>query len=291
MQANKKFFNITSYIDIGTKVLKSQFGMSLTEVIAAAGVASVVALGSAALITETRTIANQGDFQNNLDTRHNLNMQKLKNIALVLEQVRADRAIPGIVIGTNPTLPTYGSVSIANNCFTGGRGAGCAAFNTAWTPLPDLMNGDGLNGLAGDRLIFFETRYQLECGADRCEKISVLLVTRGSTEADCGNCGVSAERRGLRAKVRRTEVNIPVAFFADKRSIDFDCADAAGRILTRVNYKDLDTVCDAYPAGTSCAGVMPPTGYGGGVPSCYAAVNQNCAKGVRTASASAGGCN
>ncbi len=288
MQAFKKINFIKSYFETSTKVIKSQKGVSLTEVVAASAVASVVAIGSASLIAETKSIANQGEFQINIDSRQNLNVQKAKNIGLVLDRIASDISaaytvspIPGITVNTNAEDANFGKVSIANNCFKG-NGTTCSDFNrtAAWYNLPNMYAGDTINGLTADRLISVSFQYKVFCNVDRCDKISLLITTRPSTEADCGNCNASAQARRFVAKDRISELSIPVSFFADKKDIDYTCADTNGRILTRLNYKNLVTTCDAYPAGADCAGDIPMTGYGGAAATCYTAVTGNCAQGI-----------
>lgn len=331
MQAIQKKNQRSFYYETATKVLVSARGFSLVDVVTSAGVAAVVALGSAALITQTKVVSNQGEFQASLDSQHNQDILRAKNTSFVMDRIVNDpnfaAPIPDIAIvnyssvsssggGGSSSYPyssgggqssshNSGSVSAGSNntgrlivnnpCFRGG-GTNCQAYNRDWTDLGTssavtIQTEEGMNGITADKKLFRKTRYKLVCDTNKCDRIVLQVTTRPSRESDCTECHLSAENRGLRGKDRITELEIPVSAFADKNKLNYDCVDQ-GKALTAVNYNNLKTNCDGYPHRTQCSGNIAAVGYGGADPDCYAAVSTgSCSKGVRVAGPNAGSCN
>lgn len=285
MQEIKELFSKLFCLETVLRCGKNKNGMSLAEVVAASAVSSIIAIGSAGLIAQSRNIANFGEFQTNLDSRHTLNVQKVKNMDVFLSKI----GLLGVATSTS-----------ANNCFKR-KGTSCdslppvgfevppgAAVPALFEhdpdgagPLPPIP--DVINGLSSDNLIFMSVTYSVDCDPTKCNKIVIRVETRPSAPADCAGCDGTAQARGLNGKLRLTELTIPTSYLADKRSIDFTCA-TGGEILTKVDYKDLAGVCDNYQATTvvCSGGAVPPSSYGSATPGCYSLANSGvCANGVK----------
>lgn len=256
---NMKLFNFETLLKLGS----NQKGVSLAEVIAVSAVTSVLAIGSASLIAQSRSVANYGEFQTNLDARHMLNVQKVRNTQKFLE------AIGLAVIATSNT---------ANNCFRN-NGSNCESFKVTDVPVPPIFYSspgvpDLINGNSSDGLVTMSVRYSVDCISTRCTQIKISVATQPSQKA---------LSLGLNGKVRRTDLTIPTAFLADKRSIDFTCA-ISGKILTKIDYRDLEGECTDYQAtDVKCSGNLPPISYGNSSPGCYAAsTSASCAGGLKS---------
>lgn len=269
MQVLKFFFNKAYFIESCSKLSirtgNNQSGYSLAEVLAASAVSSIIAIGSASLVAQSRNVANIGEYQTNLDIRHTLNVQKVKNTALLLE-----------AISITP-------VTLAQDCFKR-NGTSCdtaygmsvpAAVPPILKDTSDPSKDDVINGASTDGLIDMAVTYQVNCTATKCTNIQVQILTQPST---------SALARGYIGKIRRTSITIPSSFLTDKRSLEFTCvSDSTGaEILTSINYMSQKADCLSYVATTTtCTGNSLPKSYGDPTPGCQAMAATSCANGYK----------
>lgn len=262
MQVLKLFFNKSYFIGScsksSTRTDNNQYGYSLMEVLAASAVSSIIAIGSASLVAQSRNVANIGEYQTNLDVRHTLNVQKVKNTALLLNAISITPA------------------TLAQDCFKrNGTGCDTAYGMSAPAAVPPILSGDVINGSSSDGLIDMAVTYQVNCTSTKCTSIQVEILTQPST---------SAVARGNVGKVRRTSVTIPSSFLTDKRSLEFTCvSDLTGaEILTSIDYMKQKADCLAYAATTTtCTGNNLPKSYGNATPGCQAMATTSCANGYK----------
>jgi hypothetical protein len=237
-------------------------GFSLMEVVAASGVISIISISTAMLITQSQSVANYGEFVQSLDQRHNISIQKIKNVQNLAQKIGIDGLI------TTDTCYKKGSSNAVSDCDTNPAHKGTASPQA----MPALYAGEGAseyNGTSADGLMAYTMTYEILCVPTACREIRIRVTTRPSA---------SAESRGLFAKTRQTDIVIPTTFLADKSQMRFACGGT--QLITQIDYDRQDTVCTAYVGPNSC-GTTPLNASGGATANCKAIPTPTCTKGVR----------
>jgi hypothetical protein len=248
----------------GKKFMKlNNKGFSLMEVVAASGVVSIISISTAMLITQSQSVANYGEFVQALDQRHNISIQKIKNVQNLADKL----GIGGLI--TTDSCYKKGSGKLVSDCDTNTAHKGTASPQHM-LPLFAGESASDYNGTTADGLMDYTMTYEIICVPTACKEIRIRVTTRPSA---------AAETRGLFAKTRQTDIVIPTTFLADKSQMRFACG--ATQVITQIDYDRQDTFCTGYVGPNTC-GTTPINGAGGGAADCKAIPTPSpCGKGVR----------
>lgn len=242
------------------RLLRTENGFSITELMIAASVAIFISVGVGMIITQQQDVENTTLLQTNLDAGHSLLIQKVRNVA---------------------GLKTAFGLTAGNEACFGKLGSGCAALivpSADFLP-PMVTGGEDHQDMCVDPpkcFVISNVRYQTNCSTSRCETIKLTVTTGPSTAATAS---------GRYAKTRTTEITMPGFMFASKTGINFTCGSSTATVPKVIDYKTLNMSCGLAVLGTPvpCPSNFPMTYFDDTSRTCQSAVNTACPNGVNRA--------
>lgn len=216
-------------------------GFSIIEVLSASAIASIIAISSAMLVAQGRSVATFGEFHAALEQKHNLALHKVRN-------------------ATRLSIQTDFNLYKDNPCFKQVRDAtnACDSAGKDWhsftvDPVP-FKKEDGTGaistedtGISADHLLDYSIKYKYICTPSSCTEMQIFVETKPTA---------TAVTRGLVAKTRFTQFTIPFILMSNKDDIKFNCA--AASVVTSIDYYQLRAVCT--PTAQAFCGNLPIAG-------------------------------
>ncbi len=253
MQVFKKETRPLFLNETTVKMIKlNKNGFSVMEVLTASAIASIIAISSAMLVAQGKSVATFGEFHAALEQKHNLALHRVRNTTRLSLQTRFD-------------------LFKDDRCFKGVKDSSNACDSAAkdWhayisDPIP-LYKDDGSGGvstedtgISKDELIEYSVKYKYDCTSTSCSEMQIVVETKPTTKA---------MNRGLVAKSRYTQITIPFVMLGNKEDLRFTCAATA--VVTAIDYNQHKAICT--PTTQAFCGNLPVAG---GATACQAGANQ-----------------
>jgi hypothetical protein len=201
------------------KIFNSSSGMSLSEMLVGLALLTMMSLGGALVLKETKKTEVQITQRQIVDQTHQLRLQQARTLSTVSQWIGLHRPT-----GSGSQRQNAGPME---SCFSGqARNINCAQFSVQQQIAINESPGNNITSIV---------RYSRNCDATACNEVVLTITTEGLD----GNGQVVIRRENT--------VHFPGLFFGEVPRLNYACSLNNNGALGGINFSELEATCMAGP--------------------------------------------